>query len=171
MATTARAATTRAATTRATTKTTTRATKTTRRARATNEGETRAATGDDEDDARGDATRDDARARERESARRRDDAFSSFERALADAASFGSSSSSGRGWTRVDDAWALAPRAGVEAKAVVHFCGGAFVGASPQVTYGEFCERLVERGEVVVIATPVQLGLDHVRVADEAWQK
>ena len=171
MATTARAATTRAATTRATTKTTTRATKTTRRARATNEGETRAATGDDEDDARGDATRDDARARERESARRRDDAFSSFERALADAASLGSSSSSGRGWTRVDDAWALAPRAGVEAKAVVHFCGGAFVGASPQVTYGEFCERLVERGEVVVIATPVQLGLDHLRVADEAWQK
>ncbi len=162
MATTARAATTRAATTRATTKTTTRATTTTRRARATNEGETRAATGDDEDD---------ARARERESARRRDDAFSSFERALADAASFGSSSSSGRGWTRVDDAWALAPRAGVEAKAVVHFCGGAFVGASPQVTYGEFCERLVERGEVVVIATPVQLGLDHLRVADEAWQK
>ena len=27
------------------------------------------------------------------------------------------------------------------------------------------------RGEVVVIATPVQLGLDHLRVADEAWQK
>ena len=27
-------------------------------------------------------------------------------------------------------------------EAVVHFCGGAFVGASPQITYGLFLERL-----------------------------
>ena len=99
------------------------------------------------------------------------DAFSSFERALAEAARMGAESSSARGWEKVGDAYVARPANGGEIKRVVHFCGGAFVGASPQVTYGYFLESMVERSGALVIATPVQLGLDHLRVADETWHK
>lgn len=98
------------------------------------------------------------------------DAFASFERALADASRM-SGSSSERGWEKVDDAYVLRPRNGTKATKLVHFTGGAFVGASPQLTYGYFLEQLVERGDVLVIATPVMIGLDHLRVTDEAWHK
>ena len=99
------------------------------------------------------------------------DAFASFERALADASRVVSGSSSARGWEKVDDAYALRPRNGRTPTKIVHFTGGAFVGASPQLTYGYFLEQLVERGGVLVIATPVMIGLDHLRVTDEAWHK
>lgn len=39
--------------------------------------------------------------------------------------------------------------AGVAAEAVVHFLGGAFVGAAPQLAYRLFLESLVSRGVLV----------------------
>ena len=71
----------------------------------------------------------------------------------------------------MDEAYVLAPKGDAKATRVIHFCGGAFVGASPQVTYSEMCETLVREGNAIVIATPIAMGLDHLRVADEAWQR
>lgn len=41
---------------------------------------------------------------------------------------FGLLSLLGWGWMCVDDVWVLVLCVGVEVKAVVYFCGGAFVG-------------------------------------------
>ena len=59
------------------------------------------------------------------------------------------------------------PRGGAAPRAVVHFIGGAFVGASPQLTYRLFLEALVEVGDVLVVATPFAVGFEHLRIADE----
>lgn len=53
---------------------------------------------------------------------------------------------------------------------VVHFVGGIFVGAAPQLTYRLFLERLSEKG-VLVIATPFASGFDHFLIADEVQLK
>jgi hypothetical protein len=50
-------------------------------------------------------------------------------------------------------------------KAIVHFLGGAFVGAAPQVAYSNFLEQLVDAG-YVVIATPFELRFDYLGVCD-----
>lgn len=41
-------------------------------------------------------------------------------------------------------AWVLKPR-NLQPKSVVHFIGGIFVGAAPQLTYRLFLERLSEK--------------------------
>jgi len=76
-------------------------------------------------------------------------------------------SSGERGWRQVEGAWVLAPPGGVTPRAVVHFIGGAFVGASPQLTYRLFLEALTSRGSLLVVATPFGIGFDHLRIADE----
>jgi len=53
---------------------------------------------------------------------------------------------------------------------VVHFVGGIFVGAAPQITYRFFLERLADRG-ALVIATPYASGFDHFFIADEVQFK
>lgn len=55
-------------------------------------------------------------------------------------------------------------------KMVVHFIGGIFVGAAPQLTYRLFLERLAEK-DVLVIATPYASGFDHFNIADEVQFK
>ncbi|KAM0962365.1 hypothetical protein ACFX13_021920 [Malus domestica] len=72
-------------------------------------------------------------------------------------------------WTQVEGAWVLKPR-NSEPKAVVHFIGGIFVGAAPQLTYRLFLERLSEKG-ILVIATPYASGFDHFFIADETQIK
>jgi Protein of unknown function (DUF1350) len=49
-------------------------------------------------------------------------------------------------------------------KAIVHFLGGAFVAAAPQVTYRMLLEDLNRRG-YLIIATPFVNALDHVEIA------
>ncbi|CAI0399477.1 unnamed protein product [Linum tenue] len=66
-------------------------------------------------------------------------------------------------------AWVLKPRNG-RANSVVHFIGGIFVGAAPQLTYRLFLEHLAEKG-VMVIATPYASGFDYFHIADEAQFK
>ena len=50
-------------------------------------------------------------------------------------------------------------------KAVVHFIGGAFVGAASQLTYRYLLERLAGDG-YVVIATPYRLSFDYMAMCD-----
>ncbi|XP_012088659.1 uncharacterized protein LOC105647254 isoform X1 [Jatropha curcas] len=72
-------------------------------------------------------------------------------------------------WIEVEGAWVLKPRIS-RPKSVVHFVGGIFVGAAPQLTYRLFLERLVEKG-ILVIATPYASGFDHFFIADEVQFK
>lgn len=72
-------------------------------------------------------------------------------------------------WTEIEGAWVLKPK-GARPKLVVHFVGGIFVGAAPQLTYRLFLERLAEQG-VLVIATPYASGFDHFFIADEVQFK
>ncbi|KAJ8759395.1 hypothetical protein K2173_006915 [Erythroxylum novogranatense] len=72
-------------------------------------------------------------------------------------------------WTEVEGAWVLNPRSS-KPKAVVHFIGGIFVGAAPQLTYRLFLERLAQNG-ILVIATPYASGFDHFYIADEVQFK
>lgn len=53
---------------------------------------------------------------------------------------------------------------------MVHFLGGAFVGAAPQLSYRSLIEALASRG-VVVITTPFATSFDQLRVADEVQYK
>jgi hypothetical protein len=77
------------------------------------------------------------------------DAFAQLESLLTKAAQAGGSSGE-RGWREVEGAWVLSPPNGVKPVAVVHFIGGAFVGASPQLTYRLFLEALTARGGAAV---------------------
>ncbi|XP_077250116.1 gut esterase (DUF1350) [Tasmannia lanceolata] len=72
-------------------------------------------------------------------------------------------------WTEIEGAWVLKPR-NTRLTSVVHFIGGIFVGAAPQLTYRLFLERLSERG-ILVIATPYASGFDHFSIADEVQFK
>eukprot|EP00891_Asterochloris_glomerata_P001003 jgi/Astpho2/1003/e_gw1.00016.119.1_t len=72
-------------------------------------------------------------------------------------------------WQEVQGNWVLRPLAGPP-KAVVHFLGGAFVGAAPQLTYRLFLETLAARG-ILVIATPFSTSFDHLAIADEIHYK
>ncbi|KAL5063473.1 hypothetical protein RYX36_025210 [Vicia faba] len=72
-------------------------------------------------------------------------------------------------WTEVEGSWILKPKS-TKPSFVVHFVGGIFVGAAPQLTYRWFLERLAEKG-VLVIATPYASGFDHFFIADEVQFK
>lgn len=72
-------------------------------------------------------------------------------------------------WREIEGAWVLRPR-NIEPTSVVHFIGGIFVGAAPQLTYRLFLERLSEKG-ILVIATPYASGFDYFLIADEAQFK
>jgi len=88
--------------------------------------------------------------------------FAFLERTLREAAA----GAGAGGWEEVERAWVLLPAG--EPLGVVHFTGGAFAGASPQLTYRLFLETLCSKGRLVVVATPFATSLDHLRVADEA---
>ncbi|KAJ6703283.1 hypothetical protein OIU85_029272 [Salix viminalis] len=77
--------------------------------------------------------------------------------------------SGSKDWTEVEGSWVLKPKSS-RPKAVVHFIGGIFVGAAPQLTYRLFLERLAEKG-VLVIATPYASGFDYFFIADEVQFK
>ena len=64
----------------------------------------------------------------------------------------------------------LDPPEGTPTRCLVHFTGGAFVGAGPQLAYRPLLEALASRG-ALVIATPFATGFDHLRTADEIYFK
>ncbi|KAL7531041.1 hypothetical protein ACHAXR_003815, partial [Thalassiosira sp. AJA248-18] len=51
-------------------------------------------------------------------------------------------------------------------RALLHFLGGALLGAAPQLSYRYMLERLSSRGYLIV-ATPYQLSFDHLGTCDE----
>ena len=55
-------------------------------------------------------------------------------------------------------------------RALIHFLGGALLGAAPQLTYRYLLERLSSKGYLVV-ATPYQLSFDHLLTCDEIIDK
>uniref|UniRef100_A0A803LVS7 Uncharacterized protein n=1 Tax=Chenopodium quinoa TaxID=63459 RepID=A0A803LVS7_CHEQI len=71
--------------------------------------------------------------------------------------------------TSIQGAWVLGPKHS-RPWSVVHFIGGIFVGAAPQLAYRYFLERLCEKG-ILVIATPYASGFDHFSIADEVQFK
>jgi len=69
-------------------------------------------------------------------------------------------------WQEISGNWVLIPRHPI---AIVHFLGGAFVAAAPQLTYRWLLENLAAQGYVVV-ATPFVNTLDHAAIAKSVWQ-
>jgi Protein of unknown function (DUF1350) len=66
-------------------------------------------------------------------------------------------------WQEVAGNWLLIPS---RPKAMIHFLGGAFVAAAPQVTYGWLLENLYRQG-YGIIATPFINTFDHKTIAQE----
>ena len=53
---------------------------------------------------------------------------------------------------------------------VIHFLGGAFVGAAPHITYRYLLEALCDEG-FIIVATPYRLDMDYVRSCDSILTK
>lgn len=96
--------------------------------------------------------------------------YSQIERLITETAkqNQGSRGTSGD-WIEIEGAWVLKPQ-NIKPTSVIHFIGGAFVGAAPQLTYRFFLEKLSEKG-VIVVATPFASGFDHFLIADEVQFK
>ena len=76
-----------------------------------------------------------------------------------------------RVWEEMHGNYILRPPSSMSPpRAVIHFLGGAFLGAAPQLTYRYLLERLSSRGYLVV-ATPYQLSFDHLATCDEIISK
>ena len=70
-------------------------------------------------------------------------------------------------WQELSGSWVLIPSRPV---GIVHFLGGAFIAAAPQVTYRWLLEQLGRQGYLVV-ATPFLNTLDHVAIAREVLNR
>ena len=64
-------------------------------------------------------------------------------------------------WQEISGNWVLVPARPI---GIIHFLGGAFVAAAPQLTYRRLLERLALQGYVVV-ATPFVNTFDHTAIA------
>jgi acetyl esterase/lipase len=73
-------------------------------------------------------------------------------------------------WEELHGNYILRPPPNQPPRALLHFLGGALVGASPQLTYRYMLERLSSNGYLIV-ATPYQLSFDHLTTCDEIIDK
>jgi len=73
-------------------------------------------------------------------------------------------------WREIEGAYVLYPPNNRPPEAIVHFLGGAYVGAAPQIAYRLFLEALSNRN-VLIIATPYGTSFDQLRIADESQFK
>lgn len=64
-------------------------------------------------------------------------------------------------WKEAGASYMLYPPKGVKSKAVVHFLGGAFVGAAPHISYRYMLEDLADQG-YIIITTPYNLIFNYV---------
>lgn len=69
-------------------------------------------------------------------------------------------------WQEIYGNWILVPP---QPTAIVHFLGGAFVAAAPQVTYRNLLEHLASQGYAIV-ATPFVNTLDHTAIAQRVMR-
>ncbi|KAL8534952.1 hypothetical protein ACS0TY_010832 [Phlomoides rotata] len=96
--------------------------------------------------------------------------YRDIERILTETAKQTQDGWSGSGdWREIEGAWVLRPR-NTKLTSIIHFIGGIFVGAAPQLTYRLFLERLADKG-ILIIATPYASGFDHFLIADEVQFK
>jgi hypothetical protein len=68
-------------------------------------------------------------------------------------------------WQEISGNWVYIPR---QPRAVVHFLGGAFVAAAPQLTYRLLLEDLAKQG-YAIIATPFINTFDHRSIASNVY--
>ena len=68
-------------------------------------------------------------------------------------------------WEELDGNYLLRPPTDTAPLGVIHFLGGAFVGAAPHITYRYLLERLSE-ANYLVVATPFRLDMDYIRSCD-----
>lgn len=77
-------------------------------------------------------------------------------------------------WEEMGGNFLLRPPDDQAPKALVHFLGGAFVGAAPHLTYNYLLSGLAEMG-FLVVATPYPLGFDYLNVSERAkeaeWER
>jgi hypothetical protein len=64
-------------------------------------------------------------------------------------------------WQEIKGNWIVLPKS---PRGIIHFLGGAFIGATPQITYRALLEGLGQGG-YVVIATPFINTFDHLSIA------
>ena len=69
-------------------------------------------------------------------------------------------------WQEISGNWVLVPDRPI---AIVHFLGGAFVSAAPQLTYRRLLEYLASQGYAIV-ATPFVNTFDHIEIAKSVLQ-
>jgi hypothetical protein len=77
---------------------------------------------------------------------------------------------SGGRWEELHSNYILRPPNNQQPRALLHFLGGALLGAAPQLSYRYMLERLSSRGYLVV-ATPYQLSFDHMATCDEIIER
>lgn len=69
-------------------------------------------------------------------------------------------------WEEIGGNFILVPEnKNIKPVAVVHFLGGAFVGAAPHLSYRYLLESLADKG-LIVVATPYRLDLDYLKICD-----
>lgn len=73
-------------------------------------------------------------------------------------------------WEESHGNYVLRPPVSSPPRALVHFLGGAFVGAAPDITYRYVLERLSAQGYLVV-ATPYRLSFDYLTTCDSVLNK
>lgn len=73
-------------------------------------------------------------------------------------------------WEELHGNYLLRPPNANPPRALLHFLGGALVGAAPQVTYRYMLERLADNGYLVV-ATPYNLSFNHLQTCDAVIER
>jgi hypothetical protein len=74
-----------------------------------------------------------------------------------------------RRWLRIAECDVLPPPSGERCAGIVHFVGGALVGAAPKQGYASFLEGVSDAANLCIVATPCTglTGLDHWAAASE----
>ncbi|KAI5084045.1 hypothetical protein GOP47_0000214 [Adiantum capillus-veneris] len=73
-------------------------------------------------------------------------------------------------YQRVADCLVFQPLPGRKPRALIHFIGGAFIGAVPEVTYSLFIE-LLRQQDFLIVATPYNVTFEHVLAAELVYTK
>ena len=73
-------------------------------------------------------------------------------------------------WVRRHDNFLLLPKRAGPPIGVIHFLGGAFVGAAPHLLYNSFLQLLADEGYIIV-ATPYRLEMDYLSICDGVLAK
>lgn len=73
-------------------------------------------------------------------------------------------------WEEQNGNYILRPPKAEQPRALIHFLGGALVGAAPDISYRYLLEKLSQNGYLIV-ATPYNLSFDYLKSCDEILQK